>query len=137
MRARLLAALVALVSCGVAMADATREGPLVCYDAKGRVTVAAHEIRRVGDAVTKPEVIERVWPRYPESARHVQVQGPVIVETVIDRGGTVCAARVLKGRADPFTDKAIAALGRWRFKPATLNGKPVPVYLVLTIHRCP
>ena len=57
----------------------------------------------------------------------------LIVEAIIDTEGRVTDLRVLKGLHPSFDDTAIAAIRQWRFKPATLQGKPVPVIYNLTI----
>ena len=93
-------------------------------------------IKRVGDDpnMTPPKPISRVEPIYPAEAQEARIAGVVILETVIDETGTVTDARVLKPL--PFgLDKAAAdAVRQWRFEPATLDGKPVPVVFNLTIN---
>ena len=128
-----------LLAAGSGDADARQEmPPLECVDENGRTVVATSEIRRVGGSVTKPEVVKRVSPDYSQLARTaVRVQGVIIIETVIHRDGSVCAARLLKGESNPFSAEALAAVRQWRFKPATLRGKPVPVHFVLTVNICP
>ncbi|PYQ26205.1 MAG: hypothetical protein DMF56_25500 [Acidobacteria bacterium] len=58
----------------------------------------------------------------------------VILEAVIDRNGNVTEARVLKGLPFGLEQSALDAIKKWRFKPGTLNGQPVPVYYNLTIN---
>jgi len=72
-------------------------------------------------------------PHYPEEARHARVQGVVILQTIIDKVGNVTDVRVLKGLPSGLTEAAVAAVSSWRFKPATLEGKPVAVYYLVTV----
>ncbi|MCD6451347.1 MAG: energy transducer TonB [Acidobacteria bacterium] len=90
---------------------------------------------RVGGNVKKPVRIKYVPPVYPELARKARIQGIVIIEAVIDRHGNVVRAKVLRspGKAFGFDQAAIDAVRQWKFKPATLNGKPVDVYYNLTV----
>jgi periplasmic protein TonB len=89
---------------------------------------------RVGGNVKAPVTLERVDPRYTEVARKARIQGIVIIEAVIDRQGNVTEARILKGLPMGLDAEALAAIKRWKFKPGTLNGQPVPVYYNLTIN---
>jgi TonB family protein len=89
---------------------------------------------RVGGNVTRPEKISGAPPVYTEAARKARLIGVVIVETVIDEQGNVTQPRVLKGLPMGLEEAAVEAVQTWKFKPATLDGRPVPVYYVLTIN---
>lgn len=88
----------------------------------------------VGGDVKAPIAISRVEPLYTEIARKARIQGIVIVEAVIDRDGNVTEARVLKPLPMGLGDAALEAVKKWKFKPGTLNGQPVPVYYNLTVN---
>jgi len=70
----------------------------------------------------------------PLSARKARVTGVVIVEAIIDERGNVVNARVLKGLPMGLDKAALDAVERWKFKPATLQSKPVKVYYTLTVN---
>ncbi|MFY9821507.1 MAG: energy transducer TonB, partial [Thermoanaerobaculia bacterium] len=89
---------------------------------------------RVGGAVTRPEIINQVRPVYTELARRARVTGTVIVEAIIDTSGNVTNVRVLKGLPMGLDKAAVEAVQKWKFKPATLEGRPVKVYYVLTVN---
>lgn len=72
-------------------------------------------------------------PHYPEEARHARVQGVVILQTIIDTLGQVTDVKVLKGLPSGLTEAAVEAVSSWRFEPATLEGKPVAVYYLVTV----
>jgi TonB family protein len=87
-------------------------------------------IARVGGADQAPVLIRRVEPDFGNAPA---IQGIVIVETIVTRDGTVCAARVLRG-LDPAIDAAaLKAVRQWRFVPAQKNGKPVQAAYSLTV----
>jgi len=88
---------------------------------------------RIGGEVVPPELINKVQPVYPEIARKARVQGVVIVEAIIDKQGNVTDSRILRGLPMGISEAAVAAIGRWKYKPATLNGRPVAVYLTVTV----
>jgi TonB family protein len=89
---------------------------------------------RVGGNVTRPERISGEDPQYTALARKGRVQGVVIVEAVIDEEGKVTDAKVLKGLPMGLDESALEAVKTWKFEPATLDGKPVPVYYTLTVN---
>ncbi|MFL6259552.1 MAG: energy transducer TonB [Thermoanaerobaculia bacterium] len=88
---------------------------------------------RVGDKVTRPEKISGEAPAYTQLGRIRQVTGTVILEVIIDEQGNVENAKVLKGLPMGLDGKAWEAVKTWKFKPATLEGKPVKVSWVLTV----
>jgi TonB family protein len=96
-------------------------------------TKPADEPYRVGGEVLAPVKISGAAPVYTELARKARVTGTVIVESVIDEQGNVTNPRVLRGLPLGLDRSAVAAVQTWKFKPATLNGKPVKVYYVLTV----
>lgn len=93
----------------------------------------ADGMHRVGGDVKAPVVIRRVEPHYTPEARANRVAGVVILEAVIDREGNVKDVRVLKPLPFGLDTAAADALRQWKFKPGTLDGKPVDVIFNLTM----
>jgi TonB family protein len=89
---------------------------------------------RVGGDVKPPEKITAPSPQYTEIARKARIQGVVIIEAIIDKEGIVTNVKVLKGLPMGLDNAAADAVSKWRFKPATLNGKPVAVIYNLTVN---
>ncbi len=90
-------------------------------------------VQRYHVAMTKPEAIFKPSPVYTETARRAGKEGVVIVEAIIDLDGTVRDVQVLKGLGYGLDESAVSAVERWRFRPATLDGRAVPVYYTLTV----
>jgi TonB family protein len=89
---------------------------------------------RVGGDVRPPEKIVAPSPQYTEIARKARIQGVVIVEAIIDKEGYVTNVKILKGLPMGLDSAAADAVQKWKFKPATLNGKPVAVIYNLTVN---
>lgn len=89
---------------------------------------------RVCCNIKAPEVIKRVEIIYPEMAKKAGIEGIVIVEAVIDRKGNVKSVRVLKPLPMGLDEAAVTAIKQWKFKPATLDGKPVEVFFNLSVN---
>jgi len=88
---------------------------------------------RVGGEVKAPQLTNKVEPSYPEAARKARMEGVVILEAIITAHGAVEDVRVLKS-VNPLLDSAAQrAVQQWRYRPATLNGRAVRVYLTVTV----
>lgn len=74
----------------------------------------------------------RPEPLYPEWCREQRIEGRVVLHALVGRDGRVkrvSVARGVKGLSEP----AMAAIGRWLFKPATFGGKPVAVWVEIPV----
>jgi TonB family protein len=89
---------------------------------------------RVGEGISRPEILLTTRPEYTELARRARISGVVVVEAAIDEQGNVTKTRVLKGLPMGLSQAALDAVQTWKFKPATREGKSVPVYYVLTVN---
>jgi protein TonB len=90
-------------------------------------------VLRLAPEMTPPRAIVLTQPIYPEVARKARRQGTVIVEAVIDRAGYVVDARILREVGLGCGEAAVNAIRTWRYAPALLNGRPVSVYLTVTV----
>ncbi len=81
-----------------------------------------------GDHYEEPTPVSRWEPQYPEFAKEAQIQGSVVLRVSVDYDGTVTDIKVMEG-VTGLNEAAINAVKHWKFRPATLNGKPVPASL--------
>jgi len=88
---------------------------------------------KIGSGVLPPQKIYAPQPVYTEEARLGRIQGVVILEAIIDDKGNVQAVEILKGLPMGLSESAVETAKQWTFKPATLDGQPVPVYFNLTV----
>ena len=87
----------------------------------------------VGGKITEPEKLSGPVPLYPEAARRARIQGVVVLECIIGKSGDVTDVKVLRGLPLGLTESAVDAVRSWKFKPSTLNEKPVEVLYILTV----
>lgn len=87
-------------------------------------------------AQTKPEPpvpVRTVPPDYPHELRREGVSGLVMVKCSIDEHGNVTGTEVEKSSNAAFESPALAAVRKWKFKPARLDGSPVAVKVSIPI----
>jgi len=90
-------------------------------------------IYRIGDGVQPPEQISSVGMPLPRDIAASGIKGSVALDVIVREDGRVTDAKVL--RSVPTLDaQAIALVRQWRFAPATLNGRPVPVRIVVVVN---
>ncbi|SDM55693.1 outer membrane transport energization protein TonB (TC 2.C.1.1.1) [Geoalkalibacter ferrihydriticus] len=80
--------------------------------------------------------VSQVPPVYPRRALMQGLSGWVRLNFVINADGSVGEIEVVEAspRRGVFDHEAVRALSRWRFKPQTVEGQPVPAYASITIN---
>jgi TonB family protein len=86
-----------------------------------------------GSELENPKLIKKVEPVYPEEARKAGIEGPVVLEATIDAEGNVSQVKVLKGEHESLNKAAAEAVKQWKYEPAALKGKPMPVNFTVTV----
>jgi protein TonB len=86
---------------------------------------------RVGGNIREPRLLTRVEPVYPPLAVSAHLQGVVILEAIVDRGGFVEEVRILRSASGLLDRAAIDAVKQWQYSPLVLNG--IPERFVLTV----
>lgn len=74
---------------------------------------------------TKPEPISKTEIEYTQAARAAGVEGRLVIRVTVDKDGGVSKAEVVSSVDAQLDAAAIAAVERWRFKPAKRCGKPI------------
>jgi protein TonB len=87
-----------------------------------------------GPEVTLPVRLSGVVPGYPETARDRGLEGTPTVELWVSEAGEVINAAIVESAGLLLDNALIAAVQRWRFKPATLRGVPVSIRLTVQHH---
>ena len=77
-------------------------------------------------------LVQRVSPVYPSPALQSQVQGEVLVNATIGKDGIPKNLKVIRGD-QRLVGAALAAIGQWRYRPATLAGEPIETQIEITI----
>jgi periplasmic protein TonB len=81
----------------------------------------------VGGGVAAPQLIFAPDPEFSDEARRAKFQGICVVSLIVDPQGNPQRVQVVRHLGMGLDQKAVDAVKQYRFKPATLQGKPVPV----------
>jgi TonB family protein len=86
----------------------------------------------VGGDVKAAHMLSSVSPVYPMLAKSQHVEGDVRIDALVDANGHVSGMKVVSGPT-LLHQAAMDALRQWKYQPAVLDGKPVPMHLTVTI----
>ncbi len=84
----------------------------------------------------EPKLLHAEEPEYSEEARKARFQDTVILAIDVDVNGRASNIRVTRSLGLGLDEKAIAAVLKWRFRPALSSGRPVtaPAQVQVTFH---
>ena len=83
--------------------------------------------------MTKPVLVVKIEPVYPEVARIARLPGRVTVQAVIGLDGSVESVEILSSSNPIFNDAALAAVRQWKYRPAAMSGRPVRVFFTVAV----
>ena len=86
----------------------------------------------IGGDVRPAKMISSVQPVYPSLAKSQHVSGDVRLDALIDANGRVTTMKIVSGPT-LLQQAAMDSLRQWRYQPATLDGKAVPMHLTVTL----
>ncbi len=91
-----------------------------------KITEAPKKAAAQSTAAVQPvEILAKPRPAYTEEARHLKLEGEVLLEAVFGANGQVQIIRVIRGLGHGLDESAIRAAQQIRYKPATREGQPV------------
>jgi TonB family protein len=82
---------------------------------------------------TMPSCAYCPQPSYTDAARSAKYQGGCKFHVVVDENGRATSISLLDPAGNGLDVQAIKAIRNWRFKPATKDGKPVPVCVLIEV----
>jgi len=87
-----------------------------------------------GRNVTQPVLLSRKDPEYSDEARKVKLQGLVELGIEVNSSGQVTNVRVLRSLGLGLDERAIEAVRQWKFRPGTVDGKPVSTRAMVEVN---
>jgi len=83
---------------------------------------------------TLPVPVTRVEPAYTDEARAAKISGSVTLTALIDNQGVPVEIHVIKSLDPGLDQKALEAVGQWRFRPATQDGEPIAFQATIEVN---
>ena len=88
---------------------------------------------RADDKTEPPVPVRTIAPDVPASFARSGVTGLVTISLTVDDKGNVQDEKVIKSSHHELEEPALAAIKRWKFKPARKDGNPVSVHVAIPI----
>ncbi len=79
--------------------------------------------------VVLPHQTHNADPEYSEFARRKHIQGTVVLEVTVKADGKIADVKVVRSLELSLDQSAVDAVRQWKFDPATVEGKPIPIRL--------
>jgi TonB family protein len=79
--------------------------------------------------VKPPKATYTVTADYTEKARKARIQGIVGLRVVVTSEGKIGDVTIVKKLHHDLDEKAVEAVHKWKFEPATKDGQPVAVQI--------
>jgi TonB family protein len=93
----------------------------------------APRLKRPGSGYSMPSCIHCPDPTYTDPARQAKVNGTSIFEVLISTSGEAAQLQPVKMLGYGLDEKTFEAIKRWKFRPATKDGSPLPVVVPIEV----
>jgi TonB family protein len=84
-------------------------------------------------ALSAPNALRKVDPKYPQDLIQEHVEGEVILYGVIRPDGSVDSIQLVRSLDKQLDANSIEAFKQWKFSPATKDGQPVAIETIVHI----
>ncbi len=85
------------------------------------------KVIRVRGTIANANLVKKVQPIYPTSAKQAHIQGTVTMDVKISKEGVPYDVQVVSSPSDDLAQSAVEAVQQWRYRPTLLNGEPVAI----------
>ena len=86
-----------------------------------------------GRGIVAPVLVSAPEAEFSDEARRQKYQGVCLISLIVDTHGNPRNPRVVQRLGMGLDEKALEAIGRYRFKPGTKDGRPVPVEITVEV----
>jgi TonB family protein len=93
----------------------------------------AYVFRELGNNVTPPQATYNPDPEYSEEARRDKYMSLVQVAGTVDSQGSFTDICLTQAAGEGLDEKAFKAVRTWKFEPATREGQPILVRLLVEV----
>lgn len=89
---------------------------------------------RVGGNIEPPIILAKKEAEFNSYAKLMMFKGAVLIRLVVDKEGKASQLSIDRGIGLGLDERALAAVGDYRFKPAARNGVPVTVEIDMEVN---
>ena len=108
-------------------AEAARIRNMQAAQAASSSPLSNAEVYRIGGDVSAPVLVAKQEPEYTEEARIAKYQGTALLAVEIGVDGLAHNIKIVRALGFGLDEKAIEAIGQWKFKPSSKDGQAVTV----------
>jgi TonB family protein len=90
--------------------------------------------KRIGGAIKPPTLLHAAEPEFNSSARGLAYSGKVLINFWLHPDGQVSHLSLVRAVGLGLDERALAALQKYKFSPATMNGTPLLVELNVEVN---
>ena len=91
-------------------------------------------VYRVGGKVKRPEIIRKRDPNFSELAKKLGYQGMTTLRLIISETGAPEEIKIIRPAGFGLDESAVQAVKNWVFRPATRDGQPVKVVVMVEVN---
>jgi TonB family protein len=84
--------------------------------------------------MTHPTPVYQPNPEYADRPRRKKIQGNVMLSMIVNADGTVRDPQVTQSLDKDLDKKALECVKKWKFQPATKDGQPVAMRVVVEVN---
>ena len=104
------------------------------FEPTAEMKKAQIQMARVSGGVMAGNIVRKVPPVYPQSAKDRRVSGAVTLKAWIGKDGHIQSLQLMNAADPDLAVAAIAAVRQWSYKPYLLNGEPVDVETTIIVN---
>ena len=83
--------------------------------------------------ITRAKATYQPNPEYSSRAARKKIQGTVLLSIIVTAEGTVRDPQVTKSLDKDLDKNAVECVKKWKFEPATKDGKPVATHVAVEV----
>jgi TonB family protein len=114
--------------------DSTQEVFRVCSKTNAPPCLKPCSKKNPPPCAKPPHAVFAPEPEFAKEARKAHYTGVLTLTMVVGKDGRVSNVRTVGPPGMALDEKALEAFKKWKFDPATFDGKPVPVEVSLEVN---
>jgi TonB family protein len=126
----LCAVFVPLLFLGAAIAQ---DSAPISLSGKDHVPICRGKDSDAPGCVTAPHATYSPDPKYPKKESKARHRGTVVLELVVGSDGLPRDITVSRPLSPEFDEAALDAVKKWKFSPATKDGKPIATQIMVEV----